>query len=227
MTRDRSPLAARRRDALAPSRSLDALLDAWQSTGDEQALESLLRAAVPIIEQSVRRALHATGIRDPAAADDAVALVLDHLRRLHGAAAGEARVAAFAAASDERPGRSDTLAFLRLLARSRARDVARSHRRVARHVLPFSAIDGKTADQLQAIVALARADDPEPAPLERLHAAIGALEPRERTAISLRLEGKSLAVIAHVLGVCAGTASRIHARAVARLRAALTAHPAR
>jgi DNA-directed RNA polymerase specialized sigma subunit len=39
--------------------------------------------------------------------------------------------------------------------------------------------------------------------------------------IGLLLEGKNQAVIAHVIGVCEGTVSRIRRRAIDRLRALL------
>ncbi len=48
------------------------------------------------------------------------------------------------------------------------------------------------------------------------------LPPRERMVIELLLEGKSQAVISHMIGVCEGTASRLRSRATAKLRALMT-----
>jgi RNA polymerase sigma factor (sigma-70 family) len=52
----------------------------------------------------------------------------------------------------------------------------------------------------------------------RLRDIIPRLPPRERTVIELLLEGKSQAVIAHMLEVCEGTVSRLRGRATAALR---------
>lgn len=218
-----------RKDATTTNRSgqttagadaLHVLLRAWQAEGCEQALALLVRMVAPIVEQAARRELRASGIRDPAAADDATARVFDHLRRLHGGAAGERPVTGFADADGPHAGHVDALAFIRLLARSRARDVARSRRRAGRHERPFATLDEAARDRVHAVTA-SPDDAPQPDLEPRLLAAIAALDGRERTAITLRLEGKSLAVVAHALDVCEGTASRIHARAVATLRAAL------
>ena len=55
----------------------------------------------------------------------------------------------------------------------------------------------------------------------QLHEAIGMLPPRKRMVIELLLEGKSQAVISHMIGVCEGTVSRLRWRATAQLRALL------
>jgi RNA polymerase sigma factor (sigma-70 family) len=56
---------------------------------------------------------------------------------------------------------------------------------------------------------------------DRLAAAIDRLEPQLRTVVQMLLDGKSQVVIAHVLGVCEGTVSRVRSRALAKLRALL------
>lgn len=218
----RTEATTTQRGSRTPSKpdALDSLLRAWQADGREQTLESLVRIAAPIVEHAARRELRGFGIRDPAAADDAVARVFDHLRRLHGTAAGERRVTGFGAGAPH-AGHASALTFIRLLARSRARDVARSRRRAGRHERPFATLDDAARDHVHAVAATDGDDDPVTDLKPRLLAAIAALDGRERMAISLRLEGKSLAVVAHALDVCEGTASRIHARAVATLRAAL------
>ena len=52
----------------------------------------------------------------------------------------------------------------------------------------------------------------------RLHEAIKKLEPRLRTVIDMLLDGKSQAVIAHVLNICEGTVSRLRCRAIEELQ---------
>jgi RNA polymerase sigma factor (sigma-70 family) len=56
----------------------------------------------------------------------------------------------------------------------------------------------------------------------QLQEVIPMLPPRERMVIELLLEGKSQAVISHMIGVCEGTASRLRSRATAKLRALMT-----
>ena len=87
--------------------------------------------------------------------------------------------------------------------------------------MPFSqfGVDAAEAFEQQLV-----ASDPaavSPPLIDRVRAAATRLEPRQRLLVELLLEGKSQAVIAHVLGVCEGTVSRIRARALERLRAML------
>ncbi|MFM8890739.1 MAG: hypothetical protein ACKOTB_03775, partial [Planctomycetia bacterium] len=65
----------------APAAVAAALLD-WQRTGDSDRFEQLVAAVRPKAEIVVTSVLKRRGIRDPLAIDEAVALVLDHLRRL-------------------------------------------------------------------------------------------------------------------------------------------------
>ena len=54
-----------------------------------------------------------------------------------------------------------------------------------------------------------------------LHQELERLEPRLRTVIAMLLEGKSQVTIAHALGVCEGTVSRLRVRAIDQLRCAM------
>jgi len=107
--------------------------------------------------------------------------------------------------------------FIRLLARNRSLDVARSHRRHRRYECPFSS----AGDQVR--WSLANPDDAARQEAEadvhdRLVVAIDRLEPDLQAVVQMLLDGKSQAVIAHVLGVCPGTVSRTRRRAMAKLR---------
>jgi RNA polymerase sigma factor (sigma-70 family) len=210
-----------RGDARGPV-DLETLLCAWQSTGDHTALEDLIRSVEPVAAVTIARVLGQRGIRDPAAVDDALALVFNHLRRLPGPATGEHAVTPFdpgrGAAADH--GR----AYLRRLAHDRAIDVARRRRREARHVATFSALEdaaaGSLHERMTAPASAAQGDDREPAEC-RLDEVIDALDPREQEVVRLLIDGKSQAVIAHMLGVCGGTVSRLRGRVIAKLRAAI------
>ena len=98
---------------------LESLLCEWQDTGSHVVLEDLIHAAEPIMSVVIGRVLGQRGIRDPAALDDAMALVFNHLRRLPGPADGEPAVAPFD------PGRGTNAdhgrAFLQRLAHDRPR----------------------------------------------------------------------------------------------------------
>jgi RNA polymerase sigma factor (sigma-70 family) len=201
---------------------LEALLCDWQSTGSHAALEDLIHAAEPVATLVIGRVLGQRGIRDPAALDDALALVFNHLRRLPGAAAGEHAVTPFdpirGTAADH--GR----AYLQRLAHDRAVDVARRVRRDSRRMASFSALEDAAAAGLEGRLAMQvtsfRGEDDEP-PGCAITEAMGQLDPRERELVRLLLEGKSQTVIAHVLGVCDGTVSRLRSRVIIKLRAAI------
>lgn len=188
-------------------------LEEWQATGTVEPLECLIVAVRPLVETVAVRVLRSRQIADPAAVEDVVSLVLDHLRRLPGGVDGERQVAAFRAGGAAGAG----AAYVRLLARNRALDVARHRRRRDRMARVFSALD---AGGMQALVRQTPRGHHEPDgdTLVRLAQGIERLEPRLRSVVRLLLEGKSQAVIAHVLGVCEGTVSRARDRAVARLR---------
>jgi hypothetical protein len=104
----------------------------WQCNGRIAAFERLVGVARDPVADIAARILRRSGVRDPAAVEDAVALVLDHLRRLPGVAFGERSVAPFEPVrAQSRPG----LAYLTRLAVDRARDVVRQRRRYARRCI--------------------------------------------------------------------------------------------
>lgn len=190
--------------------SVAALIDRWQSGHDVDALAMLLDVIREPLERVVAHTLRRRGVRDPGACDDAWALVIEHLARL-GRTDSPRPVGAFDSRRASLSGAVDPgWCYLRCVARSRARDVARDRRRrdqraetVARSVADASA--DATDERLAAAT-------------EQLRAAVARLDDQSRRVVMLLLDGKSQAVIAHVIGVCEGTVSRIRARAIAKLR---------
>lgn len=186
----------------------------WQDTGEERSLEFLVATTCAELRHLAAVSLRRQGVADPSAIDDTLSLVFDHLRRLRGTAPGERAVARFDAVrtSGTRSGDGGK-AYLAWLVRERALDVARQRRRLARHVLPLS------TETIQNRPSTDTLDSGEEASERciRIRTAVTRLEPRLRTVVQLLLEGKSQAVIAHVLGVCEGTVSRARRRAVADL----------
>jgi hypothetical protein len=63
-------------------KTIASLLEAWQATGAPDDFHYLWQAARSIVERAIRKNLCRQGIRDPAAADEAMSLVMNHLRRL-------------------------------------------------------------------------------------------------------------------------------------------------
>lgn len=207
----------RSRDQRADGRGdIARLIDCWQDEHDPAVLEALLVAVGRRVEHVVARTLRRHGIRDPAACDDATALVVDQIRRL-GDSHDAAPVVRFEAGRTPAGGGADPgWAYLRCVAMSRARDVARDRRRWERRATSLATIAAAVSSPAADVeAAVAVADD---LARERLHAAIAALDERSRTLVALLLDGKTQTVIAHVLGVCEGTVSRIRARAITRLR---------
>jgi len=201
------------------------LLVSWQETGDEAHLERLLAAVRPILEQVAGSELHRQHVADPAAIEEAVSLVLDHLRRLPAAGATDRTVARFLPRRTG-DGADAGLAYVRWLAKERARDVIRASRRRARHTKPFSLLDATGHDRLRAVAAPSHtdADDPTAAGVDRvdrLRAALRHLEPRLATVLGMLLEGKSQTVIATTMQVSEGTVSRMRVRAIEQVRRAL------
>lgn len=217
----------------AMAQSLEALLEQWQATGSHEVFRHLLTRAGPIVDRVVAHTLQRLGLRDPATVDDAISLVFDHLRRLHGWT-GERTVCPFAARKAGGNSCGDHgaaavadrgAAFIVRLSQTRACDVARAHRRRTRRCASVSQLDVAATHDLRMRLCGLRASTELPPPAEaaaeRLHAAIAQLEPRQRTLVALLLEGKNQAVIAHVLGICEGTVSRIRRQAIDRLRSLL------
>lgn len=224
---------------MPPSRTrspdLAAKLRAWQETADEDRLAEVVMEARPQLEAAARCVLRRLGIGDWSAVDDAVSLVLDHLRRLPQAAAGERAVAQFDAGHATAARAGDRgLAYLRWLAHERALDVARQRRRQGRRRQRIATAAGaQLADRAHSDHA--RGDrawsehswsdppaDTAADPAARLHTALDRLEPRLRTVVEMLLAGKSQAAIAHVLEVCEGTVSRLRGRAIAELKRLMT-----
>ena len=204
--------------------SIRDLLQSWQAVGDVRDLESLLARALPLIEHTAAATLRRRHLADPAAIDDAVSRVLDHLRRLPGASAGEKIVARFVPRSGHIGAESlgdRGEAYVVWLARERALDIVRSRRRVAHHISCFSELPAAsrtlTTDAGKAN-AIGLCHAPPGAQWQRLHDAIPLLDARQRVVIELLLEGKTQAVIAHALDVCEGTVSRLRSKAIAQLR---------
>lgn len=191
---------------------IGALLERWQASGDPAHLEVLVAAVREVVEAVAARTLVQCHVADRSAVDDVVSLVLDHLRRLPRGGEAERRVACFRG-DEVTVGRG--LAYIRLLARNRAIDVVRSRRRRERHGPVFSMLDASGRRTIAAghDAGEANADDHE-----RLLDAVARLEPSLREVVELLLDGKSQAVIAHMLDVCEGTVSRMRTRAIGRLR---------
>lgn len=201
------------------SPSITTLLLEWQATADERHLESLLRMSSELLWQTARSMLVRCGVADPAAADDAVALVLDHVRRLPGTVANERQVARFRPRRSVRsndPGE----AYLIWLSKERARDVARRHRSRARHMQPLSTVEPSSSlTPLQSLLGRSGTDADD---LVRLEQAIDGLKERQATVIRMLITGENQARIAAELNVCEGTVSRLRNRAIAVLRHRLT-----
>lgn len=195
--------------------SITTLLLKWQATAEERHLESLLRISSELLWQTAHTVLIRCGVSDPAAADDAVALVLDHVRRLPGAAANERRVSQFRPRRSAR-GTDPGQAYLIWLSKDRARDVARRRRARARHMQPLSAVAASSSlTPLQTLVGSSTTDADD---LIRLKQAIDGLKERQATVIRMLIKGTNQARIAAELNVCEGTVSRLRNRAIARLR---------
>jgi RNA polymerase sigma factor (sigma-70 family) len=212
------------------------LLLQWQEHRSDNALSELLRLAHPLIEGVARQALHDAGIGSNNFLDDTLSLVADHLRRLPGTplpdagphrndlASKQRRVMAFAPKPGQtNPGRR----FLTWLTRRRAADVARQHRRRCHLAGSFSECNPDRLQRAVADAALNRFADRDLQQrqherIDWLHSMLNRLEPHDRLLMELCLEGKTLAVIAHVLGCCEGTVCRRRQRIEQWLREAVT-----
>jgi RNA polymerase sigma factor (sigma-70 family) len=202
---------------------LTTLLLSWQSTSAECHLEELLRHSRELIEGSARQVLHRQRIDDPAAVDEAVSLVFDHLRRLVGRGQAGRAVAPFCPTACRGAGEPGT-AYLVWLAKERARDVARKTRSRSRFVTPFSQFDGERHGFPEPPAA-AQANDADAAMgdvterITLLEKALERLEPPLAAVLRMLMQGKSQTAIATTLGVCEGTVSRMRMRAIQRVRA--------
>jgi len=190
-----------------------ALLSSWQASADPEQLEALVKAVRPLVEMIAGRTLAGCHVADRSAIDDVVLLVFDHLRRLPRGSDGQREVTLFR--NDDAPESERGVAYIRLLARNRARDVARARHRRERHARVFSLLDDAGR---RAVSAGGKAGEAAAAMHDKLLEAVDRLEPPLHDVVELLLEGKSQAVIAHMLDVCEGTVSRMRCRAITRLR---------
>ncbi len=198
-----------------PSASLGRLLVAWQTSGDPNRLDPLAAAARPLIERTAAHVLRRHHVADPAAVDDVVSRVLDHLRRLPGRATGERLVACFI---PQPHAQDDGRGYVMWLTGRRAMDVVRDRRRCCREARCFVEIaPAELAGLADTAPATADEEEAEDA-CRRLHAALPRLDARQRLVAELLLAGKSQAAIARVLDVCEGTVSRLRSKAVESLR---------
>ena len=194
-------------ERVGPAR-VASLLDRWQCSRDPDEFAALVTLVREPVARVVSWTLRRAGIRDPGACDEAVGLVLERLFSLgHDAAPGH-RVVFDGSRCDESGDAG--WAFVRCVARSRARDVARVRRRRDGLIAGYAAL--AALDRGGAV------DDRDDADASRLRSALEALDERSRQVVGLLLDGKSQTVIAHVLGVSEGTVSRVRARAIAKLR---------
>lgn len=191
----------------------------WQSSANPRDLELLLDAAGGLLDRTARAALCHQRVTDPAAVDDTVSLVLNHLRRLPGGSPRERPVACFAPRSSPTGGDPGE-AYLVWLTTERARDVARFRRQRDQLVRPFSSVDvsGTAMHRHAAAVCTTDSDEAADSESERMREAVEQLEPRLAAVVRMLLDGLSQAAIAARLQVCEGTVSRLRGRAIAQLR---------
>lgn len=198
-------------------------LQAWQETADETWLEHVISETRSQLESVARGALRRMQISDWSAVDDALTLVFDHLRRLPVKAPSERGVTRFTVGRGTNVDSGDAgLAYLVWLARERALDVARQRRRQAARRRLYATAHHRPLVDDGGHDASADVDKAECDAAARLHAALAMLEPRLCLVIQLLLDGKSQAVIAHTLGVCDGTVSRMRTKAIAQLKRLMT-----
>jgi RNA polymerase sigma factor (sigma-70 family) len=181
-------------------------LACWQATGCEIDLEALWREAEPFVSQVARRTLLGVGLRDPAACDDAISLVLNHLRRLPSRG-----VTGFD------PARG-AIAYLRWLSARRALDTARLLK-VSRET-PLSALP--VPDKYFHCLYVLDGENSAEEMTSRLRQACEALDSRSRLVIEHHLAEYPQAETARALGVCEGTITRIRQKAIDRLRILLS-----
>lgn len=194
-------------------------LQAWQETADEVWLEHVISQTLSTLETIARNMLRRRYVSDWSAVDDTLSLVFDHLRRLPATTRGERGVARFETTRGRSRGGCDPgLAYLVWLTHERALDVARQRKRQTKRLRLYATVHPVRHLDDTDFESLSDACETECATAARLQTAVAMLEPRSRSVIQLLLDGKSQAVIAHVLGVCEGTVSRLRSRAIAELR---------
>ena len=228
-------LAAVASATLHPDDQLGRLLLIFQDQGCHEAFEKLLTAAKPIIESAAKATLRTRNVDAGNLVDDTLSAVLNHLRRLPAHAlrqnteqpASDQAVQAFTPQPDKPDaGRQ----YLIWLTQRRAADVARREHRWRRQ----QSFTETTVSQLDDAIARQSFTDQhahtdhrqQQEQLTWLQSAFEQLEESEQLLMAMVLEGKTLAVIAHVLDCSEGTASRRRQRIETKLQAlATTAFP--
>ena len=228
-------LAAVASATLHPDDQLGRLLLIFQEQGCHDAFEQFVTTAQPLIESVAKATLRTRNVDAGNLVDDTLSAVLNHLRRLHAHAlrqnteqpASDQPVQAFTSQPDKPDaGRQ----YLIWLTQRRAADVARREHRWRRQ----QSFTETTVSQLDDAIARQSFADQhahtdhrqQQEQLTWLQSAFEQLEESEQLLIAMVLEGKTLAVIAHVLDCSEGTASRRRQRIETKLQAlATTAFP--
>ena len=228
-------LAAVATATLHPDDQLGRLLLIFQDQGCHEAFKKLLTAAKPIIESVAKATLRTRTVDAGNLVDDTLSAVLNHLRRLPAHAlrqnteqpASDQAVQAFTPQPDKPDaGRQ----YLIWLTQRRAADVARSEHRWGQQQsftkTTASQLDNAIARQSFAHQHAHTAHRQQQEQLTWLQLACEQLEESEQLLLAMVLEGKTLAVIAHVLDCSEGTASRRRQRIETKLQSmATTAFP--
>jgi len=219
----------------AQENQLGHLLFAWQQHGLAGDFEKFLVYALPVIEGTVRQQLtHLNQLADQALADEALALVLDHLRRLPtcvdkppGITRGQ-----LPSSTAERPVSCFRLSvdvansgerYLTWLTQRRTVDTIRRCQRERQRCRNFSALAQGQLARAQAAnerglrreAQQTEINDNRLAWIQRM---LAELSPPDRLLMELVLKGKTLVVISHVLDCAEGTVSRRRKRIEAWLR---------
>jgi AraC family transcriptional regulator len=210
------------------SPSITDLLLAWQSSGSAADMQRLVDVARPLIEKQASTILRRFGVRSPAAVDDVVSLVLDHVRRLHPTDDSTSPVTPFKPSFMRDGSGQSGQRYLLWLTKSRAGDVARSERRRRRNAPSFTDVfsprrvaEGRSSSPRLRVCPQATDGDPDD---DRAAAAllvkgcIGRLPDEQRQLVEMLLDGTPQKAMAGALGISEGTISRRKEQAFAALR---------
>ncbi len=219
------------------TRTITELLLEWQSSGDPSDFETLAAAVLPIVETHAAASLRRSGIRSLAAVDDAVSLVLDHLRRLHPADDVETPVTPFAPRSQDCD--DEGRRYVVWLTRGRACDVLRAERRRSQRTPTFSDLCSPRRHEVSRSspalgvsapsATILQPSDADSASCESerrivsFKRLIRSLPGDDRRVVEMLLNSVPQTVIAGTLGVSEGTVSRRKAAVLAKLRRHLEA----
>jgi len=189
---------------------MQTFLLAWQERGEAEDFRHLWTLVSSAVEHDATTVLRRSGVRDPAAVDESVSLVMDHLRRLP-----LGTVRRFEATRHTH-GDGATL-YVRWLSRRRALDIVRQRRRQVRTFTDIAATEGRDPERSVPDDRQAMADDSA----ALLRQALRQLDPRSRQVLEWLLAGWTQARISRELGVCEGTVTRIRQKALDHLRKAM------